>query len=198
MILGSNNSLTYLEPSNWWFEFGQYFAERQEISIEGQYTYYGVRYFDFRLFVDEFNHIIAKHGTTKYPLFLFYEVLDYFNQRGDAIISITLDVTFNERISDRYPKIEKKFVETCAIIDTIYHDIHFVGGTRNIDDKKLYQFDWERTNEVPEIVKPTNWSILYRLVSKFCPMFIYKLNKKYIEKYKDKHVILVLNYVNRQ
>jgi signal transduction histidine kinase len=114
---------------------------------------------------------------------------------------------FNRRLKDTAKEADSANRAKTAFLSTMSHDIRtpmnaIIGLTtiteRNIDDKKLYQFDWERTNEVPEIVKPTNWSILYRLVSKFCPMFIYKLNKKYIEKYKDKHVILVLNYVNRQ
>jgi len=198
MILGSNNSLTYLEPSNWWFEIGQYFAKRQEKSVEVQYTYYGVRYFDFRLYVDEFNQIIAKHNYTKYSLFSFYEVLDFFNKKGDAIVEITLDVTIEERISDNYQRVEKKFIEVCNTINHIYEDICFVGGTRDIDDKRLYYFDWEKNNKIPEIVNPAKWSEFYRFISKYFPMFIYRLNKKYIDEYKDKNVILVLNYVNRK
>ena len=80
MLIGSNNSLTYLKPSNIWFRIKAWLVKCQEVDYEEQYTFWGVRYFDFRLYVNNHSHIIVKNDTHEYTLFSFYQVLDYFDK----------------------------------------------------------------------------------------------------------------------
>ena len=79
MLIGSNNSLTYLEPSSWWFKIFKWFYRHQELPCDVQYTIWGVRMFDFRLYADKHNHIAAKNGKCIYLLSTLYETLDYFD-----------------------------------------------------------------------------------------------------------------------
>jgi len=196
MFIGSNNSLTYLKPQNKWFKNVFHFGRCQNIDYEDQYTYYGVRLFDFRLFVDKNNHIIVKNGSYEYSIFSFYEILDYLNKKGDVIVLVTLESPHIYYTKEMIKAIENKFKETCRIIETIYEGIMFCGGTR--EDNKLYSFDWEEKHGMPTIINPHDWSRLYRLITKWCPMFIGKLNKQYIERYENEYVYLMLNYVNRR
>lgn len=194
MLIGSNNSLTYLEPSNYWFKIFSHFKRCQNIDYSDQYTFYGVRLFDFRLYVDKNNHIIVKNDNCEYPIFSFYEVLDYLNRRGDAIVLITLET---DSLSVNAP-IESKFIETCRIIEAIYEEIRFCGGYRKSDKKQLYEFAWEKKNGMPAIIRPTEWSWLYNFATKWCPMLVYKFNRKYIERFKGIPGYLMLNYVNKR
>jgi hypothetical protein len=198
MIIGSNNSLTYLKPSDALSRITRKFGSCQEIPYNEQYEFYGVRYFDIRLYANKNQRIVAKNGSYTYPLFSFYQILDYFDKKGDVVVNITLDTSFEEHMMDGYQRIEKKFFETCVMLDTIYHNIEFRGGIRKFDGKKLYEFKNIEGLHNIEAVCPEEWSTLYRIVTRWFPSFIGRLNKKYIEEFKDKYVFLVLNYVNRQ
>jgi hypothetical protein len=193
LILGSNNSLTYLEPSPWWFKIFKNIKKCQEVPYDEQYTFWGVRFFDFRLGVDKHNHIIAKNGIHEYPIFSFYEMLDYFDKRGDVILRVSFEETRHANESK-----ERKFKEICKIIEFIYEDIHLVGGYRKFDNKKIYQFDWERKNKIADIINPSEWSPVYRFITKWFPSLIGALNTKYLKMFKDKKAILVLNYINKR
>ena len=198
MLIGSNNSLTYLKSSNIWFSLRTWLMRCQEIDYEEQYTFWGVRYFDLRLYVNKHNRIMVKNGTYEYAIFSFYKILDYFDKRGDVVVNVTLDASFTEFMKNSYQSIEKKFIETCNVIDSIYHNIEFRGGTRKFDGEKLYQFKKMTDSHSLEVVCPADWSILYRLVTKWFKPLVGWFNRKYINKFKDKHVFLVLNYVNRR
>ena len=198
MFIGSNNSLTYLKPNNDWFENIFNLGKCQEVDYETQYLFYGVRLFDFKLFVDHNNHIIVKNGIYEYPMFSFYEILDFLNKKGDAIVLITLDTPYWHYSKHMVKLVEDRFKEICRIIESIYEYVWFCGGYGQYNGKKLYKFDWEEKNEMPTLVKPCDHSRLYRFVTKWCPMFIGKLNRKYIKRFEDKNVYLMLNYVNRR
>jgi len=198
MLIGSNNSLTYLKPSNTWFNIKAWLGKCQEVDYEEQYTFWGVRYFDFRLYVNKHNHIIVKNDTHEYTIFSFFQVLDYFDKRGDVVVNVTLDASFADHMKNSYQKAEKKFIEICHIIDSIHHHVEFRGGTRKFDGKVLYKFS-QRTNPYQlEAICPEDFSSVYRFVTKWLPFLVKSFNKRYMEQYKDKHVFLVLNYVNRQ
>jgi len=197
MFIGSNNSLTYLTPRNKWLRYLKRFGRCQDADYDDQYSFYGVRLFDFRLYCDKNSRIVIKNGRYIYSLFSFYEILDYLNKKCDAIVFITLDspqIIANSKTSEN---VERKFTDVCNIVESIYEDIRFCGGHRRFDNKQLYNFVWEEKNGTPKIICPHDWSRLYRLVTKWCPMFIGKLNSKYIEKYKDENVYLALNYVDK-
>ena len=197
MFIGSNNSLTYLEPCCLWSKVLKYFGRCQNREYDIQYTFHGVRFFDIKLFVDNNNHIMIKNGAYKYTVFSFYEILDFFNKKGDVSVLITLDTPFGYESETRMEAIERRFIATCGIIESIYGNIKFYGGYTQETKEKLYRFAWETKNEMPPIVNPSEWSRLYRFVTKWCPWCIGKLNRKYIEKYDKEHGVLMLNYVNK-
>ena len=197
MLLGSNNSLTYLKPRHMWFNWLRKNLGRcQRIPYDEQYTYYGVRFFDFKLSVDDKNHIIVKNKDFTYNMFSFYEILDYLDKRGDAKILITLDVSSNEICKFDYDRVENKFIEICYIVESIYEDLSLLGGYRRCDKKLLYEFKYEKEHGMPQIIVPSDWSRWYSFISKWCPRFIGKLNKKYIEQFKNSPSYLLLDYVD--
>ena len=198
MVIGSNNSLTYLEPSSCWFKIFKFLIRHQEVPCDIQYSFYGVRFFDFRIYADKHGHIIAKNGKCKFPLLAIYEILDFFNKMGDVTLSLTLDESFEERMDGDSVSVERKFTEFCKLIDRIYSNIKLCGGYRRYDKKMLYEFDGVEGNEMMRVVNPDKGSMLYRFISRFCPRWIRKLNKKYIEEFKNENVYLLLNYVNRR
>lgn len=199
MLIGSNNSLTYLEPSSWWFKIFKWFYRHQELPCDVQYTLWGVRMFDFRICADDKNHIVAKNGNCIYPLFLFYKTLDYFNKKEDVVVLITLELSLDEYAErNDTSSIEAKFKNTCKNIEFIYKHIGFCGGYRKSDKKVLFKFDWERDNGMPATVYPSEWSSLYRFVRKWCPFLIKKLNNIYINRYSGNKGFLMLDYVNRR
>lgn len=186
MLIGSNNSLTYLRPSTWWSKIIRWFGKCQSISYEEQYIYYGIRLFDIKLYTNEYNHAIIKNGIFKYTVFSFYEVLDFFNRMGDVTVLLTLDEFKSSR------SVEYKFTDICNIIETIYPNIRFCGGYRTFDKKKLYEFNYEKKNGMPKIVFNNSW------VFKYLPFISSLKNKQMIRKHSTRDGYLMLNYVNRR
>jgi hypothetical protein len=198
MFIGSNNTLTYLEPSNMWFKMFKNLGQCQNIDYELQYTLWSARLFDFRLYSDKHGHIIIKNGHYEYPLFSLYEVLDYLNKRGDAIVYITLDNYKAYETEKEKENIKKRLHEYCRVIESIYEETMFCGGYARSDGEEIYSFEWEKQHGRPTLIEPMEWSRTYRFISKWCPIFIKKLNKKYIEQFKDKNGYLMLNYINKR
>jgi hypothetical protein len=183
MLIGSNDTLSYLRPSSWWSKILG-FGKTQELPYDIQYQFYGVRLFDFRLQVDKCGHI--NHIGE------LYEMLDFFDKREDVWVRVTLDA----------PKIdataERRFKDICQIIETIYKNINLYGGYRQCDRTVLYKFDWEKKNQLIQVVSPPEWSRLYRFISKWFPYLIGRLNSSYIEECEKRFCFLMLNYVNRR
>ena len=199
MLIGSNNSLTYLEPSSWWFKIFKWFNRCQSLPCDIQYTFWGVRMFDFRIYADKKNHIVVKNGKCVYPIFSFYKILDYFDKREDVIVLMTLDSSLEEHYEKiDTPSIEAKFKNTCKNIEFIYKHIGFCGGYRKFDKKVLYNFDWEMKNGMPKVISPSQWSSAYRFITKWCPFLIGRFNNMYIDRYKGNEGYLMLNYVNKR
>lgn len=199
MLLGSNNSLTYLKSPNLWFRMKSWFVRCQEIPYEEQYKYWGVRFFDLRLYINRNNRIMVKNNAYEYPLFSLYQMLGFFDRKGDVMLRVTLDASFEDRMKEDYKRVEDKFCEVCHIIDTIYKRILLCGGTRRYDGRQIYEFkERESIYGCVEVISPEEWSPMYRFVSKWLTFLIGHFNRRYIEKFKSKHVFLVLNYVNRR
>ena len=122
MFIGSNNSLTHLKPKNkWWFENILNLGKCQEVDYQIQYLFYGVRLFDFKLFVDHNNHIIVKNGSYEYPMFSFYEILDFLDKKGDAIVLITLD--------SPHWYYTKHMIQLVKLLNPYMKTLHFVVAT---------------------------------------------------------------------
>jgi hypothetical protein len=113
-------------------------------------------------------------------------------------VTITLDAEFRNRMMESYAGVEDKFKEICNILDTIYEDIFFFGGTRKYDNKLLYKFRKREGCNMTDTIYPEEWSPIYRFVSKWMPFLIGRMNNMYIKKFKDKHVFLMLNYVDKR
>ena len=195
MLIGSSNSLTYLRPSSWWSKVFRLFNKCQSATFKEQYDYCGVRLFDLRLYADKHCHIIARNGNTKYSIFSLYEILNYFDRKGDVAVKITFESTFNDVVSDsEYRRIKEKFVQVCKIIETIYPNINYFGGYRSHDHKVLYNFKYEMDNGVPNIIDKTGNSWL----SKRIPILSCLKNRYNIRKYEDEDGFLLLNFVDRR
>lgn len=198
MIIGSTNSLTYTRPINWWNSMLWWRTRHQEVDYELQYKFYGVRLFEFKLYVNKNNRLMIRSGKAVYSVFSFYEILDFFNKMGDVTLLVILDETCEEHILDGKDAIVNKFIESCRIMETIYKDIMFCGGYREYDEKQLYEFEWEKKNGMPNILAPDDWSVAYRFVQKWCPFLVKKFNRHYIRKYDNFKGFLMLSYVNRR
>ena len=60
MIIGSYNSMSYLQPANKWLKYiNKWFIRYQEKTIEQQYAE-GIRLFDIRLFVNKYGKLCFK------------------------------------------------------------------------------------------------------------------------------------------
>lgn len=195
MLIGSNNSLTYLRPSSWWSRVFKWFGECQSSTYIQQYEYCGVRLFDLRLYADEHCHIIVRNRNFRYSIFSLYEILSYFNKKGDVTVRISFEATLSDLINDsEYSRIEEKFVQICKIIESIYPNINYFGGYRSYDNKVLYKFRHEAENGAPNIIDITVNSWLYRKL----PILSSIRNRYYIKKYEKEDGFLLLNFVNRR
>lgn len=195
MLIGSNNSLTYLRPSSWWSRVFKWFGECQSSTYIQQYEYCGVRLFDLRLYADEHCHIIVRNRNFRYSIFSLYEILSYFNKKGDVTVRISFEATLFDLINDsEYSRIEEKFVQICKIIESIYPNINYFGGYRSYDNKVLYKFRHEAENGAPNIIDITVNSWLYRKL----PILSSIRNRYYIKKHEKEDGFLLLNFVDRR
>lgn len=195
MLIGSNNSLTYLRPSSWWSRVFKWFGECQSSTYIQQYEYCGVRLFDLRLYADEHCHIIVRNRNFRYSIFSLYEILSYFNKKGDVTVRISFEATLFDLINDsEYSRIEEKFVQICKIIESIYPNINYFGGYRSYDNKVLYKFRYEAENGAPNIIDITVNSWLYRKL----PILSSIRNRYHIKKYEKEDGFLLLNFVDRR
>lgn len=195
MLIGSNNSLTYLRPSSWRSRVFKWFGECQSSTYIQQYEYCGVRLFDLRLYADEHCHIIVRNRNFRYSIFSLYEILSYFNKKGDVTVRISFEATLSDLINDsEYSRIEEKFVQICKIIESIYPNINYFGGYRSYDNKVLYKFRHEAENGAPNIIDITVNSWLYRKL----PILSSIRNRYYIKKYEKEDGFLLLNFVDRR
>lgn len=199
MIIGSTSSLTYQQPKSWWKRLIWRLTRHQEVDYEIQYKFYGVRLFELKLYVDKKNKLVIKNDGMTYKIFSLYQILDFFDKMGDVSVLVTLNESFDDYVYDGdIHTIEKKFIENCKAFETIYENIMFYGGYREFDKKQLFKFTWEEQHDEISVIKPDDWSIIYRLVQRFCPFLVRKLNKAYIEKYDKFQGFLMLSYVNRR
>lgn len=193
MLIGSNNSLTYLSPSSWWYRLFKWFNKCQSATYKEQYEYCGVRLFDLRLYADKHCHIIARNGNFKYSIFSLYEILNYFDNKGDVTVRISFEANISDLINDsEYSRIEEKFIQMCKIIETIYPNIKYFGGRRAYDNEKLYKFEYEEKNGTPNVIDIVNNSWIYRAF----PILSALTNRGNINKYKKKDGFLLLNFVD--
>ena len=194
MLIGSNNSLTYLESSSWWVKVFSSIFKCQDKDYKYQYLYCGVRYFDIKIDINKSNRILIKGVNETCNYFSLYEVFDFLNKYGDATVCITLDESLSEYINDVNRRIENKFGEYCRKIEFMYDKINFCGGRRKFDNKEIHTFK----GETPHVIYMNKCSTFYRVMTKIFPFMRKKLNKKYINEFKNEKGFLVLNYVENK
>ncbi len=193
MLIGSNNSLTYLRPSSWRSKIFRFFNKCQSANFKEQYDYCGVRLFDLRLYADIHCHIIAKNGNTKYPIFSLYEILSYFDKKGDVTVRLTFEATEWDASADiEYSRIEEKFTHTCKVLETIQPNIKYFGGRRANDNKKRYKLDCEEKNGTPNVIDIANDTWLYRTF----PILSALANRRNIRQYEKNAGFLLLNFID--
>lgn len=196
MLLGSNNTMTYLSPSNWWAKIFRFIGKCQNLNYEDQYKYQGVRLFDIRLYVSPRNkHIVARNGKILYDLFSLFNVFSFFNKMGDVTVRVSLDITMEERMCNNdYDAIKTKFISTCNMLETVYPDIMYIGGYKTYDKSRLYTFKYEKEHGEPLIIDECNrkW---YDWVF---PFIVARKNREMIERYENEHGFLLLNFVEKR
>jgi len=190
MLIGSNNSLSYLMPNNFWYKIFRRFNKCQSKSIKKQYIYGGARFFDIKLDVDENSHITIKNQKFEYNAFSLYEAFDFLNDMGDAMVHISFDGDRTKSTECAYKGKEEKFIYFCKQIEFIYENIRFCGGERTSDGGILYTFK----NATPNVCNPTNDYLIYKIASFLSPRWTKKLNEELLETYKGCDYIL-LNHV---
>ena len=119
-LKGTNNSMSYLEPFSRWRKRLSFLWRTQSKSYQEQYEDYGIRVFDLHIRFDNYNHAVFCAGRTMLRTFSFYEVVNYFNKKGDCTVRIVLDLEKGELYKEGMTNQKKRFYEFCNIIEQLY------------------------------------------------------------------------------
>lgn len=138
-IIGTHNSMTYLRPQKWYGWFMIPFARCQNKTIEEQWND-GARCFDLRIrFTKQgepyFAHRLYECTHEVKP----FEVLKQlyrlsFRNNQRAFVRLILEDPDKQNHNVVY------FKKFCEVLGIKYKAIHFFGGNRKGDWKKLYTF----------------------------------------------------------
>jgi hypothetical protein len=174
-LIGSRNSMSYLEPIGTLGKMKAMLFKSQRISIKEQYYKYGVRVFDFRLFFNDSGRCYFKHGTVWHESFSLFNHLSFLDRQGDCMVRVILEETDNDSQKPNIEYIEERFKTICRIIETIYVQIKFFGGKRLYDGITLYNFK----NNGPIIEEAKSNSMIVNMI----PLWkAKKVNKRFIDK----------------
>lgn len=170
LIIGSNNSMTYLQPSNRYGKLFRFKNKYQRKTIKEQYFEYNVRAFDIKISINNRGKSYFKNNKAKYENYSVFEHLSFLNDRKDCIVKMTLDETEYDYKKGNIEFIEDKFKYICHIFEMCYPNISFIGGTRAFDGKVIYEFENnEYTNYINKELYPSNESIFRKKLRKACP-----------------------------
>ena len=148
-MIGSLNTMSYLEPHQWYKKPLVWLKRAQRISIQEQYEKYNVRAFDIHIyFVSKNDRTVFKYGSIEYQTFSVYEVLNYLNSQCDCYVRIVLEETLLSDSVEELCRRENKFYDYCSKIESLYPDIKFFGGYRAYDYRKIYRFKHECPDNV--------------------------------------------------
>ena len=120
------------------------FKQCQSKSYVDQYFIYGIRYFDLRISFcgQSYNHIIFKNGYVTYETFSFHNVMQFFNERKNCHVRLSLDTTGQ----DDKEQLTKQFNYLCSNIEELYQDVDMFGGTDTTTNHCIYLFKKEHEN----------------------------------------------------
>lgn len=141
-IIGTHNSMTYLRPQKWYGWFMIPFARCQRKTIVQQWEA-GARVFDLRVKFDRYGHSYFAHGL--YDCSAHFSLADaviligqlHLYSKEEVYVRLILEDTKAENYQAEYFRI------ICELMEEEYKQhkhIHFFGGNRKGDWKKLYVF----------------------------------------------------------
>lgn len=142
MILGSHNTLTYLDPKNKWLKPFTFMARCQNIPITDQYEV-GARLFDFRIIFNKWAEPSIAHGIMEFSIYQenlenIFKWLDSKGENEDIWVRI-----LNERDENYYI-----FIKFCEKLKHNYPHIKFFGGRNKKDWHQLYDFGYGDPNMI--------------------------------------------------
>jgi len=140
-MVGSLHSMSYLRPHRLKDRIINWLKRAQTVSIFEQYEKCGIRAFDIHLyFLNKNGKAIFKCGNTEYETFSVFEILNYLNSKQNVYVRIVLEDLGEHMAKDCRETLKIRFINYCQIIESVYKNIHFFGGYREFDLKRLYKF----------------------------------------------------------
>lgn len=193
MLIGSNNSFSYLKPVSILDRLTWFLHRCQDIDYVEQYEKWNVRLFDVKIYFDTSNKVYFKNGNVTYVSPSIHEVLDYFNSKGDVKLIVTLEETEQDVMLYSTDKMIERFKKFCKMIETAYPNIVCYGGRRSRDGIVLYEFE-NNSYEQPclDDGNTKKWYI------KRFPFIAKYRNFKVIWGFKSKKDFLMLNFINHR
>lgn len=179
-IIGTHNSMTYLRPQKWYGWFMIPFARCQRKTIVQQWEA-GARVFDLRVKFDRYGHSYFAHGL--YDCSAHFSLADaviligqlHLYSKEEVYVRLILEDTKAENYQAEYFRI------ICELMEEEYKQhkhIHFFGGNRKGDWKKLYVFkgdvpDSLNNQWVSSMMDDARW---YEKIMPF--LYALRMNKK--------------------
>lgn len=205
MILGSHNSLSFAKPTKWWMRPLHFVAKCQSKNIEQQLAL-GVRYFDFRVRLNEHGIFKPAHGSMifDYEIKKALDKLENFSCDSFEKIFVRIILEYNGEQKNQ-EDIDDAFKEYCNDLMNSYSAIVFVGGHRKYDWEVLYKFsdhepqtcDLYSSTTSPFGKRTNTW---LDKIDDWWPWLYARLhNKKNIKRYfkdKEEKEVLFLDFVN--
>ena len=189
MKIGTHNSMTYLQPKQWWLWPFKWMAQCQSIDYKQQYDL-GVRYFDMRVKYNKEGKPEFSHGLLTYKCDV-ESVFKWLNSKKEDIqIRLLLELSKSSADDERQLDL---FVEDCARWEDIYRNLKFHNGRRKYDWKVVYDFN----NPEPSIDQKVSSMLGKKWDDIFPFVWSYMYNKKFIEEGTDKEYLL-LDFVQVQ
>jgi hypothetical protein len=204
-ILGSHNSMSYLQAKHWWMRPFKFIARCQRVDIEQQLAL-GVRYFDLRLRIDKSGNYEFAHGLMKYEggrqaVYDTLVLLDYYAEsypKDPIYVRVVLE-------KDEYDGCVDRFYNLCEYFKVIAPNINFqesrVKGTWEepyvfTKDKLTYLDKYASCNSVE--IPGKHYSGDSRLDDLYPWYYAKKNNKKIVQEFFENptHDILMIDFVD--
>lgn len=144
MIIGTHNSMTYLEPKKWWFKLCPIFWRCQKKTIQEQWDA-GVRCFDLRITFEKDGTPVFAHGIVKLKGDVYKTINEIDSLVGKRIVAfnnyavyvriVCEDLTKDESIAENFNRLCLELLKTDYIVP--------FEGRRKGDWKLLYSFAYK-------------------------------------------------------
>lgn len=200
MILGSHDTMTYLQPQ-WWMVPLKWTCRCQSLSYQEQYNK-GVRVFDLRIKFTDGGKPYFAHGLARYDINV-YTVLHDLNILSTETDPIWVKVSYEAR-HNRHCNLFRDF---CKRITEIYSNLSFFGGTYIHPTKKCHGtvYDFNTSGPEPLHGKHASWNEDLEnraptgyYIDDIIPVLYAKLNnKKNIDKFSGQNCFLMIDFVGK-